>query len=84
MAGVAKANVSKWLKTVMAKVGPEKSQAIDQAISVAQKSNKKLDETTFQKLRDKCAQEGMPVQWAGKIKEPGVIQVLIGATCMAD
>ena len=76
--------MSKWLKTVKAKIGPAKSQAIDQTILVAQKSNKMIDETTFQQLRDKCAQAGMPVQWAGKIKEPEVVQVLIAATCMAD
>ena len=84
LAGVTRANVSKWLKTVKAKVGPEKSQSIDQAISSAQQANTRLDEATFQLLRDKCAQAGLPVQWAGKIKEPEIIQVLVAATSMAD
>ena len=38
LAGVTKANISKWLKSVKTKVGPEKAQAIDQAVSVAQQS----------------------------------------------
>ena len=84
LAGVTKANISKWLKTVKTKVGPEKAQALEQAVSVAQQSNKRLDEATSQQLRDKCAQAGLPVQWAGKIKEPEIIQVLVAATCLAD
>ena len=64
--------------------GPEKAQTIDQAVSVDQQSNKKLDEATFQQLRDKCAQASLPVQWAGKIKEPEITQVLVAATRMAD
>ena len=84
LAGVTKANISKWLKTVETKVGLEKAQASDQVVSVAQQSNKKLDEATFQQLRDKCAQAGLPVQWAGKIKEPEIVQVLVAATCLAN
>ncbi|OLP94144.1 hypothetical protein AK812_SmicGene23886 [Symbiodinium microadriaticum] len=82
--GVAKANTSKWLKTVKSKVGPEKAQSIDKAINLAKERLAQLDPTVIQQLRDKCAQIGLPVQWATKIKEPQIHQVLIAATCAAD
>ena len=82
--GVAKSNISKWLKTVKAKVGPEKARSIEKALELAQQKQPCLDPMIVQQLRDKCAQIGLPVQWATKIKEPEIHQVLIAATCIAD
>ena len=82
--GVAKANISKWLKNVKSKVGPDKAQNIDKAIALAKQRLAQLDPTVVQQLRDKCAQIGLPVHWATKIKEPEIHQVLIAATCAAD
>ena len=82
--GVAKTNISKWLKNIKAKVGPEKAQSIEKALDLAQQMQPCLDPMIIQQLRDKCAQIGLPVQWATKIKEPEIHQVLIAATCIAD
>ena len=82
--GVAKTNISKWLKNIKAKVGPEIAQSIEKALDLAQQMQPCLDPMIIQQLRDKCAQIGLPVQWATKIKEPEIHQVLIAATCVAD
>ena len=82
--GVAKSNIAKWLKNVKSKVGPDKAESIDKAIALAKQRLAQLDPTVIQQLRDKCAQIGLPVQWATKIKEPEIHQVLIAATCAAD
>ena len=82
--GVAKANIAKWLKNVKSKVGPDKAESIDKAIALAKQRLAQLDPTVIQQLRDKCAQISLPVQWATKIKEPEIHQVLIAATCAAD
>eukprot|EP00439_Symbiodinium_sp_Y106_P020110 s8471_g2.t1 len=82
--GVAKTNISKWLKNIKAKVAPEKAQSIEKALDLAQQMQPCLDPMIIQQLRDKCAQLGLPVQWATKIKEPEIHRVLIAATCIAD
>ena len=81
---VAKTNISKWLKNIKAKLGPEKAQSIEKALDLAQQMQPCLGPMIIQQLRDKCAQIGLPVQWATKIKEPEIHQVLIAATCIAD
>ena len=65
-------------------MGPEKAQSIEKALDLAQQMQPCLDPMIIQQLRDKCAQLGLPVQWATKIKEPEIHQVLIAATCVAD
>ncbi|CAE7585152.1 unnamed protein product [Symbiodinium sp. CCMP2592] len=72
--GVAKSNISKWLKNVKSKVGPEKAQTIEKALELSQQLHAQLDPMVVQRLRDKCAQIGLPVQWATKIKEPEIYQ----------
>ena len=65
-------------------MGLDKAESIDKAIALAKQRLAQLDPTVIQQLRDKCAQIGLPVQWATKIKEPEVHQILIAATCAAD
>ena len=83
LSSVTKTAIEKWLKSLKGK-DKGKAEQLDAAISFADKISNTIDAATFQALRDKCAQLGLPVSLAVKIKAPELIRILTAATFVAE